>query len=260
MSTDHQQGAKINVYWLEKSRGQRAVWLLEELNLEYELKVFKRGKDFRAGDDLKAVHPLGRSPVVGITPAGSDKEILLPESATIVDYVCEHFGKHMIPQRYPEGKEGVLGAETDEFLRHRFLMDYAEGSFFTLLMVSLIIGRIKSAPVPFFLKPITRGIAGSVDSSFLNPEFKKHCGFLEDYLSKSSGDFFAGKEISGCDIMMHFALEAGTQRVPLNETTYPKLYEYMRRMQKRDGYQRAARRVSEASGEEYVAFSDLKGM
>jgi glutathione S-transferase len=99
-----------------------------------------------------------------------------------------------------------------------------------------------------------------VDSSYLDPELKKHCDFLEDFISKSSGEFFAGDKISGADIMMHFALEGATQRVPLNETTYPKLYEYMRRMQKRDAYQRAAKRVSEASGVEYVPFSDLKGV
>jgi glutathione S-transferase len=70
---------------------------------------------------LKAVHPLGRSPTIGITPAGSEKEIIIAESATIVDYLCEHFGKdkHMIPQRYPEGKEGVLGAETEDWMRYR---------------------------------------------------------------------------------------------------------------------------------------------
>jgi hypothetical protein len=95
------------------------VWLLEELNLEYELKVFKRNAEFRAGDDLKQVHPLGRSPMIGITPAGSDKEILIFESATIVDYVCEHFGRRMLPKRYPEGKEGVLGAENEDFMRYR---------------------------------------------------------------------------------------------------------------------------------------------
>jgi glutathione S-transferase len=95
------------------------VWLLEELNLEYELKIFKRNKDFRAGDDLRAVHPLGKSPLIGITPAGAEKEIVIAESATIVEYVCEHFGRHMIPQRYPEGKEGVLGAENEDFMRYR---------------------------------------------------------------------------------------------------------------------------------------------
>jgi glutathione S-transferase len=108
------------------------------------------------------------------------------------------------------------------------------------------------------LKPITRGIAGKVESSFIDPELKKHCDFLEDFLIKSSGEFFCGASITGADIMMHFALEGATQRVPLSETSYPKLYDYMRRMQKRDAYQRAAKRVSEASGEAYVPFSDLK--
>ncbi|KAH7406795.1 glutathione S-transferase-like protein [Phaeosphaeria sp. MPI-PUGE-AT-0046c] len=260
MATNNQQGAKITVYWLEKSRSQRVVWLLEELNLDYEVKIFKRNEHFRAGDDLKAVHPLGKSPIIGVLPAGSEKEIIIAESETIVEYLCEHFGRHMIPQRYPEGKEGLVGAENEEFMRYKFLMDYSEGSFMTILIVGLVILNIRNAPVPFFLKPITRGVADKVDSSFVNPELKKHCAFLEDYLTKSSGEFFAGSTLTGADIMIHFGLEAGTQRVPLSETSYPKLYEYMRRIQKRDAYQRAAKRVSEASGEEYVPYSDLKGV
>jgi glutathione S-transferase len=109
------------------------VWLLEELNLEYELKVFKRNKNFRAGDDLKAIHPLGTSPLLGITPAGAEKEVVIAESATIVEYVCEHFGRHMIPQRYPEGKEGVLGAENEEFMKYRVRV-----SFLCLCLLSVI--------------------------------------------------------------------------------------------------------------------------
>lgn len=81
--------------------------------------MFKRNKEFRAGDDLKAVHPLGKSPLIGITPAGSEKEIIIAESETIVEYVCEHFGRELIPKRYPEGKEGVLGAENEDFMRYK---------------------------------------------------------------------------------------------------------------------------------------------
>jgi glutathione S-transferase len=117
---------------------------------------------------------------------------------------------------------------------------------------------IKSAPVPFFIKPITNGVASKIDSSFIDPELKTHFDFLEDYLSQSKGEFFCGDKITGADIMIHFALEGGTQRVPLSETSYPKLYEYMRRLQKRDAYERAAKRVTEASGEKFVPFSDAK--
>ena len=65
------------------------------------------------------MHPLGRSPVIGVTPAGSDKEIVVAESETIVDYVCGHFGRQMIPRQYPEGKEGVLGEENEEYRRYK---------------------------------------------------------------------------------------------------------------------------------------------
>ena len=156
-------------------------------------------------------------------------------------------------------------------------MDYSEGSLFTILIVALITGSkytlskvthsladptqdIKGAPVPFFLKPITNGIASKIDASFVDPELKTHFDFLEDYLSKSpnNGKFFCGSSITGADVMIHFGLEAATQRVPLSESSYPKLYEYMRRLQGRDAYKRAAERVTKASGEEFVPFSDAK--
>lgn len=124
------------------------------------------------------------------------------------------------------------------------------------------ITEIKTSPVPFFIKPITKAVAAKVEDTFLNAELTKHCKFLEDYLQQSSsnGEFFCGNNISGADIMIHFGFEAACQRVPLSETSYPKLYDYMRRLQKRDAYQRAAKRVSEASGEEYVPYSDMKKM
>lgn len=120
--------------------------------------------------------------------------------------------------------------------------------------------EIENSPVPFFIKPITRGIAGKLNSAMVNPELKNHFDFLENYLitSPSNGEFFCGQTITGADIMLHFGLEGGTKRVPLSETSYPKLYEYMRRLQGRDAYKRAADRVSEASGEKYVPYSDFK--
>ncbi|KAI4632663.1 hypothetical protein J4E80_000020 [Alternaria sp. BMP 0032] len=256
----NQQGAKITVHWLNKSRGQRVVWLLEELGLEYDIAVHKRDENKRAGPELKAIHPLGKSPCVTIRPANSEKDIVIAESETIMEYICDHFGKELVPKRYPEGQEGVLGAETEEWMRYKFLMDYTEGSLFTILILALVTGNIKNAPVPFFLKPITNGVAGKIDSGFVDPELKTHFDFLEDYLvnSPSKGEFFCSDKLTAADIMIHFGLEGATQRLPLSETSYPKLYEYMRRLQKSDGYVRAAKRVEEASGEKYVPFSDAK--
>ncbi|KAF1922478.1 glutathione transferase [Didymella exigua CBS 183.55] len=254
----NQQGAKITVYWLEKSRAQRVIWLLEELKLEYNIKVFKRDKEGRAGPELKKFHPLGRSPTIGIMPAGSDEEIIVTESETILDYICDHFGPSLIPRRYPEGKDGVLGAETESWMRHKFLMDYAEGSLLTPLIVSLITSSIRSAPVPFFLRPITNGIANKVDGSYTTPELTNHLDFLETYLkeSPSKGEYFCSEKLTSADIMMHFALEAAVKKKACNEQAYPTLYRYVRKLQELDSYKRAGMSVEKASGEKFVPFSE----
>jgi glutathione S-transferase len=93
--------------------------------LEYEIKTFKRNEHMRAPEELKKIHPLGKSPMLGITPAGSDKETVIAESATIIEYVCEHFGKQLIPKKYPEGREGELCAETEEWLRYKVSCAFA---------------------------------------------------------------------------------------------------------------------------------------
>ena len=131
----------IRRFRLDKSRSQRILWLLEELKVDYELKIFKRGKDFHAPPELKDVHPLGKSPVVGIQAADAAKPLIIAESGAIVDYLTEYFGKWMIPKRYPDGKEGLIGAETEEWLRYRFLMHYAEGSFMTIMLIALMTHR-----------------------------------------------------------------------------------------------------------------------
>lgn len=124
---------------LEQSRSQRILWLLEELNIPYELKTFKRGPDMLAPQELKDVHPLGKSPVIGIENANTTKPLILAESGFITEYLCDHFnGERLVPKRYKEGKEGEVGAETDEWIRYRYYMHYAEGSLMPFLLLSLV--------------------------------------------------------------------------------------------------------------------------
>jgi glutathione S-transferase len=104
---------------LNNSRGQRIVWALEELKLDYEIKVYKRDKDMRAPPELKEVHPLGKSPVITIETPGLAKPLVLAESGPIVEYLYEHFGPEQIPQRYPAGKDGVVGGETEAWMQYR---------------------------------------------------------------------------------------------------------------------------------------------
>ncbi|KAL1637928.1 bifunctional glutathione transferase/peroxidase [Neofusicoccum ribis] len=250
MATE-QQNAKVTLYWLDKSRSHRILWLLEELKIDYDLKVFKRTKDKLAPPELKEVHPLGKSPVVGIQAPGADKPIMLAESGAITEYLAEYFGKSWIPTRYQEGKEGQIGGETEAWIRYRFLMHYAEGSIMPLMVISLLLHMIKNAPVPFFIKPITKTVAGRVEDAFLNPNFKTHLGFLEEQLATSGGDYLTGKDITAADILMSYPLEAATLRAGMTKDKYPKLSAYVDRLHEREAFKKANAKIKEVTGHEY---------
>lgn len=93
-----------------------------------------------ASKELRDIHPLGKSPVISVEwPSGTPK--VIAESAVIVEYISKHFGPHLIPREYPEGKDGEMGAETEEWNRYRFFMHYAEGSIMPPLLIALAFMR-----------------------------------------------------------------------------------------------------------------------
>lgn len=107
--------------------------------------------------------------------------------------------------------------------------------------------------MPFFIKPITRGIADRVDKAFLNRNFKTQFDFLEQQLASSpqNGDFFCGPNLTGADIMMSFPLEAGSKRAGITPEKYPKLAAFVERIHARDAYQRATKKIEEVTGEKF---------
>lgn len=138
--------AKITLHWLEASRSHRVLWLLEELGIPYELKTYKRGKDKLADPKLREIHPLGKSPVITVETAASEKPLVIAESAAIVEYLCDYYGKWLVPNRYREGKENEIGGEREQWLRHRFYMHYAEGSIMPLMLMALIVSSMNVSP------------------------------------------------------------------------------------------------------------------
>lgn len=138
-------------------------------------------------------------------------------------------------------------------------MHYVEGTLFPVLFTGLLTNSIRKAPVPFFLTFITSKIASMIEENYTHPELKLNLTYLETLLAESPEDeFFCGPNLTGADFMMIFVLEAAVLFKTLNETSYPKLYSYVRRIQSRDAYKRAGDRVSEASGVKYVPFSESK--
>jgi glutathione S-transferase len=127
----------IDNHRLEQSRSQRILWLLEELKVPYELEIYHRDpKTHFAPPELKKVHALGKSPVISVTAPGSSEPVIIAESALVVEYLLDHFsnGSTLLPKRWKEGQEGKVGGETEEWLRFRYYMHYAEGRYVSLFL------------------------------------------------------------------------------------------------------------------------------
>ena len=211
----------ITVHHLNNSRSQRVLWLLEELGLPYTVNRYERNaKTMLAPPELKAVHPLGKSPVI------TEGAATVAESGAILEYLLDRAGDS--PLRPAAG--------TPEFLRYRYWLHYAEGSAMTPLLLKLIFGRIPSQPMPFFVRPVARAIAGGALKNFVDPQVQLHLDYLEGELGRST--WFAGEAFSAADIQMSFPLEAAAARGGL-DTRYPKLGAFLTRIHARPAYQRA---------------------
>ncbi len=216
----------LTVHHLDNSRSQRILWMLEELGVDYEIVEYRRNKEtMLAPPALRAVHPLGKSPVV------TDGDFTLAESGAILEYLVERYGNgRFVPPR-----------DTAEYLRYRYWMHYAEGSAMPPLLLKLVASRIASAKVPFFVKPITRKIAGSLESEFVDPQLKLHFGYIASELEATG--WFAGSEFTAADVQMSFPVEAGAKRA--GAQSHPSIRAFVDRIQARPAYQRALKRGGE---------------
>lgn len=91
-----------------------------------------------APKELKDIHPLGKSPVITVESEAIAKPTVLAESGFIIEYLVENFGPWLAPEKYHKGKDGQVGAETEEWVRYRYFMHYGEGSLMPLLVMALI--------------------------------------------------------------------------------------------------------------------------
>lgn len=215
----------LTVHHLNNSRSQRVLWLLEELGVEYEVKRYERDpKTMLAPASLRAVHPLGKSPVV------TDGDRTLAESGAIVEDLIDRYGNGRL----------IPAAGTPERLRYTYWLHYAEGSAMPPLLLKLVFDRIETAPTPFFVRPIVRAIAGKVKSSFIGPQLETHLAYQESELGKST--WFAGEELTGADIQMSFPLEAAASRAGLTAASRPKLFAFLERIHSRPAFRRALER------------------
>jgi glutathione S-transferase len=210
----------ITVHHLENSRSQRVLWLLEELEVPYEVKRYERDKKtMLAPPALKVVHPLGKSPVI------TDGDVTVAESGAIIEYIVDRYGNGRL----------APAPGTPARLRYTYWLHYAEGSVMPLLVMKLVLSRVPQA-VPWIVRPVARAIVGGVESLYLGPNLKLHLDYMEGELRNNA--WFVGKEFTAADVQMSFPVEAAAARGEAGEAR-PRLAAFLQNIHARPAYQRA---------------------
>jgi glutathione S-transferase len=196
----------IVVHHLNNSRSQRVVWLLEELGVDYDLRFYQRDAVTNlAPPELKAVHPLGKSPLLEIDGR------VIAESGAIVQVLCE---------RYGDGA-WLPAPGSDDAVRHLELMHFAEGSAMTPILLNLYVGRLGEAGAPLHPR--------------IQAELASHFGYMESLLRPSG--HFVGDNWTGADVMLSFPAEIAMMQG--GEDPFPRMKKFVESVHARPAWQRA---------------------
>ena len=214
----------LTVHHLNDSRSQRVLWLLEELGVPYDIRYYQRNAaTMRAPAELRAIHALGKSPVI------SDGDTVVAETGAIIEYLLEVYGQGRLRP----------AAGTPAARRFTYWLHAAEGSLMPPLVMRLVFDRVGAAPMPFFARPIARGLVQKVRAAYLDPSIATQLDFIEQELGASG--WFAGSEFTAADVQMSFPVEFAATRVGLG-ATHPNLTSFLARIHARPAYQRALER------------------
>jgi glutathione S-transferase len=199
----------LTVHHLGISQSERIVWLCEELEIPYELKVWERDPVTRlAPEGYKALHPLETAPII------EDDDIVLAESGAIMDYILARYGQGRL----------VPAVDDPDFVQYLFWYHFGNGSMMPAIMVSFVMGLVGAATDA----PLTRALLARTDRAF---------DLVEARLGQAP--WLAGTEFSAADIMMGFPLTTMRYFAPRDLTPYPNIRGYLQRVGARPAYQRA---------------------
>lgn len=204
----------IILHHLRIGRSIFTVWQLEELGIEYELKVYHRDPEtFRAPDELRAIHPLGKSPVI------EDGPLLLAESSAITTYLMEKFD---VDHQFSPPR-----SDLQSWANYTQWLHYPEGSVFTPLLIKMLQLRSKQSH--------------DVLEAFSNGEIKLHLAHINNQLGENQ--FILGSDFSAADFGISYVISLAKRLNQLEP--YPALQAYLERNLSRPAYLRAIERAVE---------------
>ena len=198
----------ITVHHLTSSRSERIVWLMEELGLEYRLEVFRREPGGAAPPPMKAIHALGKAPII------RDGDLVLAESGAIVDYIVHRHAGGRLATR----------PDSPDYAQYVYWLHFAEGSLMSLMLIALVLSRVPEAKE----SPVQARILGRVAQML---------AFVD--ASLAGRDYFAGSEFTAADVMMVFPFTTMRRFLDYDLAPYPNIVAYLGRIEARPAYRKA---------------------
>jgi glutathione S-transferase len=199
----------LTVHHLGVSQSDRAVWLCEELGIDYRLERYERDPVTRAAPpEYKALHPAGTAPVI------TDGDLALGESGAVLDYIIG---------RYGNGRLAVSAAQAN-FADYLYWFHFANGSMMPSALIELVITMVTGRP-------------DAPGSEQLRKRGELAFAMVETRLGEAA--YFAGDAFTAADIMMHYPLTSMRRPVPRDISGYPNLLAYLQRIGARPAYRRA---------------------
>ena len=198
----------ITVHHLSSSRSERIVWLMEELGLDYRMQFHVREANGAAPAAMKALHALGKAPVI------ADGDRVIAESGAIVEYIVQVHGK---------GRLAVAPGERD-YADYVYWMHFAEGSLMSLMLIALVISRIpeaKESPVRTRVLDRMNQMLAFVDAELAGREY------------------FVDARFTAADVMMVFPFTTMRRYLDYDIAPYASIRAWLARIEERPAYRKA---------------------
>ena len=212
----------LHLHHLANSRSFRIIWLLEELNTDYELTCYERNKAYRAPDSLKKVHPIGHAPMLEVN------DRVLIESGFIIEYLIKHYDTD---KQFKPADDNEAAWEAYTFWLH-----FAEASLMPLLVMRLVFSKVVHQS-PMLIKPVSKKIQSQVEKNMISRSLDSMLGMMEQHLQDNH--WFAGSEFSAADIQMHLAVVGANAGSGLDSSKYTNILNWLKRCEEREAFKRA---------------------
>lgn len=217
----------FTLHHLNESRSQRIIWLFELLNVEYEVKVYKRDATTNlAPTELSKIHPIGAAPIL----THNDKSIA--ETGAICEYIVHQVGDETL----------LPSTSDDKHIDVQFWSHFSEGSMMPPLVASLVLNKGKEKASPFFIKFVISKFVDAVMEKYFGKVIQRNLSFIENHLNGKT--WFVGETPTIADVQMSFPLEALHKNGRL--AGFPNIMAYVENLHNEPSYQKAMAKMLDA--------------